>query len=68
MPASRIALAVPPVERRWTFLEWRNCARGRREDLSETERRARVMGTMSVAVPRERRVVRGSVRNSERRK
>jgi hypothetical protein len=49
-------------------LEWRNCARGRREDLSETERRARVMGTMSVAVPRERRVVRGSVRNSERRK
>lgn len=51
MPASRMALAVPPVERRWTFLEWRNLARGRRLDLSETDRRARVMGTTSVVLP-----------------
>ena len=43
-----MALAVPPVDRRWTFLEWRNVARGIRDDLSETERRALVIGTMSV--------------------
>ncbi len=46
-----MALAVPPVDRRWTFFEWRNLARGMREDLSETERRARVMGTMSDTLP-----------------
>ena len=50
-PASRSFLAVPPVESSSTFLEARKVANSTMPALSETEMRARVMGTTSASEP-----------------
>src|SRR5689334_22877 len=47
-PASRSALADPPVERISTPWAASACANGTKPDLSETEISARRMGTMSI--------------------
>ena len=58
-PASRSFFAVPPVDNRCTFLEARNLQKSTIPVLSETEMRARVVGTTSCCDPLIEWVVRG---------